>query len=248
MRSRIGSGAKKYLYGDIVDQIRRMIREGQLKVGDKLPPERTLADRFKVSRNCIRQAVQALGEKGILESRQGDGTYVCAPDEAVLTESLARAISMQTELLEDIWEFRLLMEPQIAFLAAKSITREQLDRLKVIVFDQQKKMLQGDADPELDAAFHRVIVEASGNRVVRKVMETMTEILNESRADLLQSHTRTRASVDGHFKIIDALERKDPDAAYGAMRDHLAEVGEIVWKSDGFPPPGGPSAFDRGGE
>lgn len=228
MRSCVRSGVKKYLYGDIVEQIQRMIRHGEFKVGDKLPPERTLADRFNVSRNCVRQALQALAERGILQSRQGDGTYVCAPDEAVLTQSLAQAISMRSDLLEDVWEFRLLMEPQIAFLAAKSITREHLDRLKVIVFDQQRKMLEGEADPELDAAFHRVIVEASGNRVMWKVMETMNEILNESRAELLQSHARARASIIGHLKLIDALERNDPESACQAMREHLSQVEGIV--------------------
>lgn len=232
MRERSRSVAGKYLYGEVVERIRRMIREGEFMVGDRLPPERTLAHRFGVSRNCIRQAIQALAEKGILESRRGDGTYVRSPDEAVLTQSLAQAMSMRSELLDDIWEFRLMMEPQIAFLAAKSITREEIDRLKVIVFDQQKRMLEGDPEPELDAAFHGVIVEASRNRVVRKVMETMNEVLNESRAKQLQSHARTRASVVGHLKLIDAFERNDPESAYRAMQEHLSEVEEIATAGD----------------
>jgi len=223
------SAEKRYLYGQIVDHIRAMIREGRLAVGDKLPPERALAGQFGVSRNCVRQAVQALAEKGVLESRQGDGTYVCAPDENALTENLAQAMAMHAELLDDIWEFRFLIEPQIAFLAAKSITQEEIDRLKVLVFDQQQRMLAGSPDPELDAAFHRAIVKAARNKVVLKMMEVVHEVLNESRADLLQSHARTRASVSGHLKLIAAFERKDPDAACQAMREHLAEVEKTVW-------------------
>lgn len=230
MGGRNQSGAEKsYLYGKVVDRIREMIREGRLAVGDKLPPERALAGHFGVSRNCVRQAVQALAEKGILESRQGDGTYVRTPDESVLTENLAQAMAMHAELLEDIWEFRFLIEPQIAFLAAKSITREEIDRLKVLVFDQQRRMLAGSPDPELDVAFHRAIVKAARNKVVLKMMEVVNEVLNESRADLLQSHARTKASVNGHLKLIDAFERKDPDAACQAMREHLAEVEKTVW-------------------
>lgn len=223
------SGAEKsYLYEKVVDRIRQMIREGRLAVGDKLPPERTLASQFGVSRNCVRQALQALAEKGILDSRQGAGTYLRAPDESVLTESLAQAMAMHAELLEDIWEFRFLIEPQIAFLAAKSITREEIDRLKVLVFDQQQRMLAGSPDPELDVAFHRAIVKAARNKVVLKMMEVVNGVLNESRADLLQSHARTKASVSGHLKLIAALERKDPAAACQAMREHLAEVEKAV--------------------
>jgi GntR family transcriptional repressor for pyruvate dehydrogenase complex len=227
-RNRSGT-ERSYLYGKIVDLIREMILDGRLAVGDKLPPERALARQFGVSRNCVRQAVQALAERGILESRQGDGTYVRAPDESVLTENLAQAMAMHAELLEDIWEFRFLIEPQIAFLAAKSITREEIDRLKVLVFDQQKSMLAGSPDPELDVAFHRAIVKAARNKVVLKMMEMVNEVLNESRVDLLQSHARTKASVTGHLKLIDALERNDPDAACHAMREHLAEVEKTVW-------------------
>jgi GntR family transcriptional regulator, transcriptional repressor for pyruvate dehydrogenase complex len=230
MADGLRSERKKYLYAEVVERIRGMIREGQIAVGDKLPPERSLAGRFGVSRNCVRQAVQTLAEQGILESRQGDGTYVRTPDQAELTESLAQTMLMQDGLLKEVWEFRMLMEPQIASLAAAHISKEEIDRLKVIVYDQQKKLNEREADPELDVAFHRVIVESSKNRVIEKMMRTVHEILNESRDELLQSHARNRASVIGHLKIIDALERNDPDAAYQAMRDHLSEVETIACK------------------
>jgi len=98
----------------------------------------------------------------------------------------------------------------------------------VLAFDQQKRMLEGSPDAELDAAFHRVIVQACGNKVIRKMMETVNEILNESRADLLQSHARGKASVTGHLQLIDAFERRDADSACRAMREHLAEVEQIA--------------------
>ena len=223
-------GGRRYLYNDIVERIREMIRKGELRVGDRLPPERTLAETFKVSRNCIRQAVQALAERKLLESRQGDGTYVCAADESVLIDSLALAIQKQGELLGDILEFRLLMEPQIAFLAARNITPEELDRLKVIVCDQQRRALAGMEDSELDAAFHIGLAEASQNKVVRQVMHTVNGILNESRAEVLQSEARRKASVIGHLRVIDALEKRDPDMAFQAMKNHLREVENIIWE------------------
>ncbi len=219
---------RRYRYNDIVEEIRTMIQSGELKIGDKLPPERTLAETLKVSRNSVRQAVQALTERKLLESRQGDGTYVSAIDESPLTDSLALAIQLRKELMAEVLEFRLLMEPQVAALAAKRITRGELDALKVIVCDQQRRMLAGEDDYALDAAFHAALAEASRNGVVRQVMKTVGAILNETRTANLQTDARRMASVEGHLKLIDALELKDSEMAFRAMKDHLSRVEEIV--------------------
>jgi GntR family transcriptional repressor for pyruvate dehydrogenase complex len=226
------SGRSKYLYNEIVGQIEQMIQRGELKAGDRLPPERSLARTFRVSRNCIRQAIQALSAKTILESRRGDGTYVCAADQGLLVSSFAQAIQTQKELLKDIIEFRLLLEPQIAHLAAKNITREELDHLKVIVCDQERKNLAGQEDAELDAAFHLQLAEASKNRIIHQVVNTMNDILNESRCEFLQSDSRRKTSVIGHLKIIDALEAGDPEGAFRAMREHLLTVERTIFGSN----------------
>jgi GntR family transcriptional repressor for pyruvate dehydrogenase complex len=218
----------KYLYTEVVEKIKAMIRHGELKAGDKLPPERTLAEAFKVSRNCLRQAIQALAERKVLVSRRGDGTYVRAPDESVVIDSFTLPIQAQKELLHEILEFRMLMEPQIASLAAKNITREDLDRLKIIVCDQERKILAGAEDAELDAAFHRGLATASKNRIIQQVMNTMSDILNESRTEFLWSATRKKASIVGHLRIIDALENRDPGMAFDAMKEHLRSVEQIL--------------------
>ncbi|MEZ4527124.1 MAG: FadR/GntR family transcriptional regulator [Desulfobacterales bacterium] len=224
--------AKKHLYQEIVEKIKQMIVSGEFAMGDRLPAERRLAQIFRVSRNCIRQAIQALAEKHILETRRGDGTYVCAADESALAESFVLAVQFQKELLHDILEFRLMMEPQVARLAARNITREGLDRLKIILCDQQRKVLAGIADGESDADFHMELARASGNRIMLKVFQTMNEILNESRSETLQAPERNRISVEGHLKIINALENRDPDAAETAMKGHLAAVENFILSAD----------------
>ena len=229
MADHVGSGRRKYLYDQIVEQLEEMIRNGAFRVGEKIPPERILAETFKVSRNCIRQAVQALAEKHLLESRQGDGTYVRAPDPALLASSFAHVLQVQNEALRDIIEFRLMIEPQIAWLAARNITPEELDRLKIIVCDQQRKVLAGEADAALDAAFHLHLADASKNRIIQKVAHTLTEILNESRSESLQSEARSRASLMGHYKILDALEQRDSEMALRAMKEHLQAVEQVVF-------------------
>lgn len=227
------SGRRRYLYNEIVEYIQEMIRGGEFRVGGRIPPERSLARRFGVSRNCIRQAIQALSEKGILESRRGAGTYVCAPDRTVPIDSLTPPVEIQKDLVRDIIQFRIMLEPQIAALAATRITSEELDRLKIIACDQDRRNLAGDDDSSLDAEFHLLLAKASRNRIVQRVVGMMNEIINESRSEPLQSEERRRASVIGHIRIIDAMEKGDPRMACQAMKDHLLSVERIVLGNQG---------------
>jgi GntR family transcriptional regulator, transcriptional repressor for pyruvate dehydrogenase complex len=228
MADEISSGKGKYLYNEIVEKILGMIRSGELREGQRIPSERSLALSFGVSRNCIRQAIQTLSERKILEGHRGDGTYVCAVDETAVIDSFALVLQAKGDLIREILEFRMLMEPQIASLAARNITREELDRLKIIICDQERKILAGKEDSELDGAFHLLLAAASKNRIVKQVMDMMNEILGESRSESLWNETRRKASVVGHLRIIDALENRDPDMAFEAMKEHLWSVEQIV--------------------
>lgn len=223
--------SRKYLFETIVERIQDMIALGEIQAGQKLPPERTLADRFRVSRSSVRQAIQALSQKGILESRQGDGTYVCEPDSSVFADTLAAAIHAHRDILQEVMEFRLMIEPQIAYLAARRIREEDLNRLKVIACDQQRKLLAGEEDHLLDAEFHRQLCQSAGNRLIRDIYHTLDHALNESRSRFLQSHGRRRASAEGHLKIIDALEKRSPQGAFAAMREHLLEVEKMIFQT-----------------
>ncbi len=223
---------KKYAYDHVVAEIQRMIRDGEIRAGERLPAERRLSETLGASRNSVRQAIQTLSERGILESRRGDGTYVRALDRRELLNSFELAIQAQKEALKDILEFRLLMEPQIAYLAAIRITREEIDRLKVIVCDQERGNVAGRDNPELDARFHFLLAEATRNRVVRQVFDTINAIMNESRSELVQNPRRRKASVIGHFRIIDALEARDAEGARQAMRDHLKEVEQTIFSPE----------------
>ncbi len=228
MAVEISSGRSKSLYNEIVEKILGTIRRGEIKEGEKIPSERSLALSFGVSRNCIRQAIQTLTERRILQVRRGDGTYVRTPDETALIDSFALVLRAKGELIREILEFRMLMEPLIASLAARNITREELDRLKIIVCDQERRILAEKEDSELDGAFHLGLAAASRNRIVKQMMDMMNEVLGQSRSESLWNETRKKASVVGHLKIIDALENRDPDMAFEAMKEHLWSVEKIV--------------------
>jgi GntR family transcriptional regulator, transcriptional repressor for pyruvate dehydrogenase complex len=210
---------------EIAEKLWKMIRE--LQVGDRLPPERELAQRFGVSRGLVRLGIHSLVERGILFKRQGNGTYITSvsTDEFV-KESMGMAMQVQSDLLAEVLEFRRILEPQTAFLAAGRISRQELDALKILVCNQQLKSQGGEG--ELDAAFHLKLAEYSGNSVLFKVMSLMDDILLESRADRYQSDTRRTISISGHLKIIEALEERNPENSFRAMRDHLDAVEALV--------------------
>jgi len=222
----------KHVYEGIRGHIQELIRKGELRAGDKLPPERKLAETFRVSRNSVREAIRALAEKNIVRSRRGDGTYICAPDESPVTDSLRQAVQGQRKRIEEIFEFRRLLEPQIAFLAAENMSRKEMDRLKILVVDQERRIMAGKDDADLDAAFHLLLAGATGNRVIHEVAKTLNHILGETRSEALQSEERRQASVRTHILIIDALERGDGEGAREAMHRHLAEIERTVFDGE----------------
>jgi GntR family transcriptional repressor for pyruvate dehydrogenase complex len=222
----------QHVYEAIRGHIQELIRKSELRVGDKLPPERKLAATFRVSRNSVREALRALAEKNIVRSRRGDGTYLCAPDDSVAADSLSRAVEAQRQRVEEIFEFRRLLEPQIAFLAAKHISRKEMDRLKILVVDQERRIMAGRDDADLDAEFHLLLAGATGNRVIHEVVRTLSHILRETRSEALQSEQRRTASVRTHVLIIDALERRDAEGAREAMHCHLAEIERTVFADE----------------
>ena len=222
--------AKKATYTAIIERIRAMIEAGELVPGNRLPAERTLAERLGVSRGQLRQALQALAERNIIQSRQGDGTYLLTGfDAGQSMDSIVAVLNDRSDVLHEVIEFRHMIEPQIAALAAARIDRTTLDRLKILVCDQQRALVAGRATDDLDAQFHQLLAETSGNRVVSRVMTTIQAILNESRSTWLQSHSRRAASVAGHLRIIDALEAGDQAAAARAMQEHILAIEESIF-------------------
>ncbi len=223
---------EKRLYEQIVSRIQDMIRSGELKPGDRLPSERDMAQKFRVSRNSVREAIRALAESGMVESRRGDGTYLCATDTAILVDSLAHAIQNQKHRLRDIFDFRRLVEPHIAELAARHITDEELAQLKVMVCDQDRRILAGEDGADMDMAFHLLLARISGNRIMHDVLQALHTMLMESRSEFLQTEARKRTSVTAHLRLIDALEKRDPDAARDAMKTHLEKIEQAVFDDE----------------
>jgi GntR family transcriptional regulator, transcriptional repressor for pyruvate dehydrogenase complex len=212
------------VYQIVQEKLQELISSGEIGLGQRLPSERDLAERFRVSRNSVREAIRGLTEKNVLESRRGDGTYLRGGREDLPALPLGRTLESDARRLKEIFELRRMLEPQIAALAAGQITKRDLKALKMLVFEQEKRHMCRQDDAELDAAFHLRIAEAANNKLIVEVLRTLDHILAESRSEEVRSEERQRVSMRTHYLIVDALERRDPDAAKEAMIAHLLDV------------------------
>ena len=224
---------RKKLYEEIVLQIESLIEKGDLKLGDRLPPERKLAEIFKVSRNPVREAIIALEERKLLQSRPGDGTYVILKEKSSLIEGLASAIQSEKEKMHEIFEFRRMVEPQICSLAAKNATDEDIQQLKEIIKSHSEETQQGSDGVEEDKKFHLLIARASKNSIFLKTVFLLNDIINESRSKYLQSEERRKISLQGHNKILKAIEKRNSELASQRMYEHLEGLEQIIFRLNG---------------
>lgn len=224
---------RRSVYEDIVTQIRAMIDRGELAVGDRLPPERRLAEMFSVSRNTVREAIRSLADQGLLESRQGAGTFVGQGDARDFAASFAGAILRGKPELREIFEIRKIVEPEIAGMAARSASPGDVTRLEAILADQERAVAKGEPTDKHDLELHSTLAEASGNSVMRAMVRALHDELYESRSVGLQSPPRQLASLNAHRAIVSAVKHGHVLQAEKAMREHLEEVESIVFNKKG---------------
>lgn len=215
------------IYEEVAKQIERLILE-KLHPGDKLPPERELAQMLGVSRSSIRDAIRSLELIGMVEPRQGAGTVVREISAESLINPLAALLTRQKQLVGELLDFRMMLEPPLAARAATHASPEEIAEMEEILRRQEEKLLRGELAVEEDSDFHYSIAMASGNSIVLKVLDMLMDLLRETRERSLQVEGRPQKSVGGHRRILGAIKRNDAEAAKSAMRRHIEDVQEIV--------------------
>ncbi|MEE1836160.1 FadR/GntR family transcriptional regulator [Streptomyces sp. SP17KL33] len=232
-----------------IEQIRELIRTGELPPGSKLPPEPDLAAQLGLSRNLAREAVKALAVARVLEVKRGDGTYVTSLQASVLLEGLGGAVELlqaDAGALLDLMEVRRLLEPAATGLAAARITDEQLAEVE----HHLDAMRQARDDVELlnahDAAFHRAVVAATGNESLLALLEgvsgrTLRARIWRGRVDA-QVAART---VLEHEAIHEALAARDAPLSQAAALLHVSNTER--WLRDHLESDGAPSGTPTNG-
>lgn len=220
---------KKKAYEDIVKQIYSLIEKGKMKKGDQLPTERELAEVFKVSRATVREAIRTLDSMRLVESRQGNGTYVLASSEEAMVQPLADALFHEKDDLIDIFSIRTIIEPHVAELAAQKGTPEEIQELEAIVKEHEDNLADGMQGIRTDSAFHEHLAKMAKNRVLERLLYAIVDLLTVTREEYLQNREREVNSLHGHGDILAAVKNHDGDAAKLAMRRHLAHIEKIVF-------------------
>lgn len=206
----------------LADRIREGILERRLGPGEALPSEQELVQRYGVSRSVVREAVVYLKGQGIIEVRQGKGVFVSRVPLELLLQNIRLATLSDKAKLDEVWELRLLLEVQIAGLAASRRTRHDLERLEQAVADMDRAFERGGLGDEEDARFHNHLVAATGNTALVQVVGGVAELVRASvRAALERKPGQPRLSNEEHGCILGAVRAQDVEAAKGAMQRHL---------------------------
>jgi GntR family transcriptional regulator, transcriptional repressor for pyruvate dehydrogenase complex len=222
------------LYEQIVQQVEESIQKGALKTGDRLPPERELAQQFGVSRTAVREAVKALREKGFVEAYPGRGTFIMETSSHPIRLSIDRiAKTGQAEGSLYLTEVREMMEPEIAAMAAERADAEDLAAMResVEVMDGAKRDPEAFIEADLD--FHLALAEAAANPIILSLIDSIVGLLREQRMGIFQVEGGPERGQYHHKKILEAVEHRDSGGAREAMKAHMRQVREDSRKARG---------------
>jgi GntR family transcriptional repressor for pyruvate dehydrogenase complex len=218
------------VYAEVAGQIHRLIAEGRLKPGDRLPPERELAETFAVSRTSVRDAIRVLEMRGFVEPRHGEGTVVKQIPVDAIVSPLADALVASKDLTADLFDMRKMLEPPLARAAAMRATSDDVKAMEEILTRQAERTRAGEIAIAEDNAFHYRIATAAKNQVVLRVIDVVMDLLKESRTRSLQGRGRAEKSLEGHRRILAAIKQRDPYAAAESMRLHIEEIEQTLFK------------------
>lgn len=210
---------------EAIDKIKDMLIRGELKAGDRLPPEKELSERLGLSRSSMREAVKALELIRVLDVRRGDGTYVTSLDAKLLNEAVGFVVELhQDRSVLELFEVRRILEPASAFLAAGKIKPDELTSLRATMDG-----IDEDTDVEdlvaHDLEFHGIITRAAGNAYLASLLEALSS--RTVRARVWRGLTQEKAvahTLAEHKAIADALERGDAELVRALVTVHISGV------------------------
>lgn len=216
----------------IVAQIKALMLEGKLKPGDKLPPERELAEIMNVSRTSVREAIKTLSAMGLVKIRKGHGVFI---DEANLESVFSRvsdALIITKDEIGQLFEIRKVLETQAAQWAAERATPEEITYIARLVQEAKTACELPSTRSEVinnhDNIFHNAMIEASHNNVLGMVMNGLFEVLSKIRAKAMSVPGKVTQSILDHEEIAKAIAARDGMRASRAMFSHIESVEKSI--------------------
>jgi GntR family transcriptional regulator, transcriptional repressor for pyruvate dehydrogenase complex len=208
----------------VVARISELISQSKLKPGDRLPPERELAKQLGFSRPSLRAGLRSLTSMGMLQARQGAGTFVMDGPPTLDSEPLRLLAALHGFSFDHMFETRSILEVGAAGLAAERASGEQLATMA----EEISEMFATLQDPQQflihDICFHRAVASASGNPTLATLVEMVSAVMYERRRDTIDRAHDFREALDFHRRIYRAIRETDAAGAREAMRSHILEA------------------------
>jgi GntR family transcriptional regulator, transcriptional repressor for pyruvate dehydrogenase complex len=211
---------------ETVQIIIELIRSGDFVPGDQLPSERQLARELKVSRTSIREALRRLEAIGLVEIQQGRGTFVKNPSIDVIQSTLIPSLITDSKTIEKLFELRQIIEVESAALAAQRITQRQLEDLQYWLDEMDIQVRRKDWKGAIfaDVEFHRLIIVATGNEILVRLIDNLVDLLREMRVSTGMFAELYPHTLADHGQILANLRASDSLAAKVSMQNHLNHV------------------------
>ena len=213
---------------EIVSQVLQLVRDGAIKPGDRLPPERELAQQLNVSRASVREAMRLMDIQGLVIIRPGAGTYITEDTVEVIVQAFSTLLSGPTSAARDIFEMRLILEPQVVSLAAKRASDADVRRMEGILLQQEEDIINGGTGVDSDSEFHFAIAQATKNSALIAVTQAISDLLSQSRDSTLLSPERSNQSLQSHRRILQTIKDRQSRSAEEAMHRHIADIDRRV--------------------
>jgi GntR family transcriptional repressor for pyruvate dehydrogenase complex len=219
---------REHLSEQVATKIQDLITSGQLQIGDRLPSGQQMAQQMGVSRTVIREAIKTLEEKGLVRTVTGSGTYVSRVDPNTLSDSISLLIQQHGSSFEHFYEFRRILEVEIAALAAARATPEDVLSLERAVECTKEIAAQIQTDPDrsedfvqADLEFHNLLARATHNPLLLVVQEVAPEQLLDFIRLTARAEGAVEKTLDDHERILGAVKTRDTKRCRQLMKEHI---------------------------
>ena len=218
-------------YARVIEKVKTMILSGELKPGEKPPPEREFAEKLEVSRNSVREAIRIMDMMGIVSSQQGSGNYVTCEFQKSITETMAMMFAMDQVNDKQISQVRYSLEVLAFTLALDRVREEDLAKMEECV---EKLDKNGDSknNATLDKIIHYTLARASGNQLLIDILEACSGVfdifIEDMRYGILKNENRKTELNECHRHLVDALREGDREKGLQALKWHFEMIDEVL--------------------
>jgi GntR family transcriptional repressor for pyruvate dehydrogenase complex len=215
---------------EVAERIQELVFSGRLKPGDRLPSEIELARQLGVSRFIVREALRTLEQLGVIEVKRGykGGGYITQSDLQVLNQRLRTVLRFEGISMEQLFEARLIYEPEVARLAALRATTEDVELLEQVVREQRTQTGHARFAHPTNLAFHRLMARATRNPLLEAMIEVILDLVSEQVIEQRLPRGGSQKILARHEQLCEAIRAGDPTRAAETMRDHVLEVWRML--------------------